>query len=99
MRLIFTPDDSGAVRAVGYSTVPYSSDDKDELVVETTDPKLASIFETAKSDGETLDGADSSIEAAIDDPLSYIDYLILDTNDAIAFDSDYVRETPDETQA
>lgn len=92
MELICTPDDSGTTRANGYATVEYSSNAEDETVVETTEGDLASIFETAKSNGETLDGADSSIDAAIDDPLSYIDYLILDSNGAVAFDPDHVRE-------
>lgn len=92
MQLIFTPDTSGTTRATGYATVEYSGDSEDETVVETTEGDLASIFETAKSNGETLEGADSSIDAAIDDPLSYLDYLILDTNDSIAFDPDHVRE-------
>jgi len=92
MQLIFTPEDSGTIRGTGYATVEYSSDAEDETVVETTETDLASIFETAKSNGETLDGADSSIDAAIDDPLSYIDYLILDSNGAVAFDPDHVRE-------
>jgi len=92
MELIFTPDSTGTTRATGYATVEYSGDSEDETVVETTETNLASIFETAKSNGETLDGADSSIDAAIDDPLSYIDYLILDSNGAVAFDPDHVRE-------
>jgi len=99
MQLIFTPDSSGTTRATGYATVEYSGDSEDETVVETTDGDLASIFETAKSNGETLDGDDASIDAAIEDPLAFLDYLILDSDGAITFDSDYVRETPDETQA
>jgi len=88
---IFTEDGSEE-RCTGYTTVRYSSDVDSETVVETTEADLAAVFEDAKSNGETLDGADSSIDAAIDDPLSYIDYLILDSNDVIEFDSDYIRE-------
>ena len=95
MELLFTPDDRGTMKAFGYATVPYSSDDKDETVVETTEDDLGMIFETAKVDGETLDGADESIDEAVNDPLAFRDYLILDSNDAIAFDPDHVRETPD----
>jgi len=97
MELIFTPDDSGTNRASGYATVEYSSNSEEETVVETTEDDLASIFEQAKADGETLDGADESIDAAIDAPLAFRDYLILDSNDTIVFDADYVRETNDET--
>lgn len=98
MELIFTPDDSGTTRATGYATVPYSSDAEDETVVETTEADLVAIFEDAKSAGETLDGPDESIDAAIDDPLAFRDYLVL-VNGTIEFDSDYVRETPDGTSA
>jgi len=97
MQLIFTPDDSGTNRASGYATVPYSSDAEDETVAETTENALKKIFENAKADSETLDGADASIDSAVDDPLSYIDYLILDSNDAIVFDPDYAREDPTST--
>ena len=94
---IFT-EDGGEERCAGYTTVPYSSEDS-EALVETTEDDLASIFETAKANGETLDGADASIDAAVDDPLSHLNYLILDDNGNIVFDPDYVRETPDGTQS
>ena len=61
-----------------------------ETVVETTEDNLTSIFGQAKADGETLDGADASINAAIDDPLAFRDYLVL-VDESIEFDSDYVR--------
>jgi hypothetical protein len=92
MELIFTPEDTGTTRATGYATVPYTSDAEYETVVETTESDLASIFEDAKSAGKTLDGPDESIDAAIDDPLAFRDFLIL-VDGAIEFDSDYVRET------
>lgn len=92
MQLIFKTDDSGTSRAIGYATVEYSGDSENETVVETTKGNLTSIFKSAKSNGQTLYGADLPIDAAIDDPLSYVEYLILDTNGSIAFDSDYVRE-------
>ena len=95
MELIFEPDDSGTDRGTGYATVDYSSSAEDETVVETTEGDLASIFEQAN--GETLDGSDASIDAAVDDPLAFSDFLILDDSGSIVFDSDYVRETPDGT--
>jgi hypothetical protein len=61
MKLIFIPDDSGVDRATGYATVRYSSDSEKEVVVETTEDDLASIFEQAKVSGETLDGAEAMI--------------------------------------
>lgn len=91
MELIFTPDDSGKTRASGYATVDYSSSAENETVVETSEDGLASIFKTAKANGETLEGGDAPIEAAIDDPLSFIDYLVFD-GEAISFDSEYARD-------
>lgn len=94
IEIMFTLTNSGVKRARGYATVPYSSDNETEMVVETTESDLSAVFETAKSNGETLDGTDASIDAAVDDPLSYLDFLILDANDSILFDSDYTRQTP-----
>ena len=86
MQLLFTPDNAGTDRGTGYATVDYSSSAEDETVVETTEEELSTIFETMKSNGEVLDGAEASIDAAIDDPLGFLDYLILDTEGAVAFD-------------
>ena len=91
MELIFTPDDSGTDRASGYATLPYSSDSEEETVVETTEDALSGFFEDAKSAGETLDGAGESIDAAIEDPLAYRDYLVLEDGE-IVFDADHTRE-------
>ena len=97
MELIFEPDDSGTDRGTGYATVDYSSSSEDETAVETTEDELSTIFETMKSNGEVLDGAEASIDAAIDDPLGFLDYLILDGSGNIAFDDGYVREQPGPT--
>lgn len=59
--------------------------------VETTEDDLAVIFENAKESSRTLDGADTSIDVAIEDPLSFLDYLVLDDGEII-FDSGYTRE-------
>ena len=91
MQLIFTPDDSGTTRATGYATVEYSSDSEHETVVETTEDELATLFEEAKAADETLSGADVSIDAAIKDPLTYTDYLVLEGG-KISFDTEHTRE-------
>lgn len=96
MQLIFAPDDSGTDRASGYATVSYSSDAEDETVVETTEDDIAAVFEDAKASGGTLDGAEASIDAAIDDPLSFLDYLVL-VDGTIEFDDSHTRESPDGT--
>lgn len=98
MELIFTPDDSGTERATGYATVDYSSNAENETVVETSESNLSAIFETAKSAGETLDGPDETIDAAIDDPLAFRDFLIL-VDGTIEFDPDYVRETGEQASS
>lgn len=94
IRIIFTTDGSGTHRSGGYVTVPYTSNSENETLVETTEDDLSAIFDQAKSSGETLDGTDASIDAAVDDPLAFRDFLILDSNDTIVFDSDYERQTP-----
>jgi len=91
MHLIITPDESGTKRATGYATVEYSSDSENETVVETNQEKLASVFQTAADSGKTPDGAEASIDAAIEDPLTYRDYLVLEDGD-IVFDAGYTRE-------
>ena len=96
MQIIFK-EKGDVLRSIGYANVSYSSNGG-ETVVETTEDELATIFEDAKATGETLDGPDESIDAAIDDPLAFRDYLIL-VDGTIEFDSDYVRETPDETSS
>jgi len=91
MQLLFTPDSSGTIRATGYATVEYSSDAENETVVETTEGDLSTVFEDAKSAGESLNGAEEPIDAAIEDPLTYADYLVLKDGE-IAFDSGHARE-------
>ena len=83
---------SASGRCRGYATVDYSSSSDEETVVETTEDNLVTIFEDAKANGETLDGADESIDAATHDPLAFLDYLILDPNDEITFDPEHARE-------
>jgi len=88
MQLIFAPDESETNRATGYATVPYSSDAENETIIETVEGDVVAIFEDAKASGKTLDGADESIDAAIDDPLTFRDYLVLEDG-SIAFDEGY----------
>jgi len=94
MELIFSPDDSGTKRATGHATATYSSDAENETVVETTQGELASIFENSGVDN--LAGTDEPVEAAVDDPLAYRDFLILDAGE-IVFDE--IHERPSERTA
>jgi len=97
MKGIFYADDDGVLRMTGYARKGYQTTDENEHLQETTEDELASIFEDAKAGGGTLDGTDETIDAAIDDPLGFLDYLILDTEGAVAFDDGYVREQPGPT--
>jgi hypothetical protein len=91
MFLIFSPDQSGTVRNSGFTTVPYSSDDDSEQVIETTKADIVALFKQAKKDGHTLGGVDATMQEAIDAPIEYRDYLILTDAGEIAFDPDYSR--------
>jgi len=91
IQAIFESDSDGTARAKGHATIGFSSSLDAETVIETTEDDLTAIFKQAESNGETLEGADGPIGEAIDDPLSFIDYLVLD-GDTISFDSEYVRD-------
>lgn len=88
---IFKSDTDGNRRMIGYARGNYTSSADDETAVSTTEENLAMIFEEAKAAGETLDGADASIDAAVEEPLAYQDFLIL-KNGEIVFDGGYTRE-------
>jgi len=96
MEVIFKQK-NGEVRCIGYSSVSYSSNDEKEIVVQTNEDELSNIF--ADSGVIDLPETDEPIDAAIDDPLAFRDFLILDSNDAIVFDPDYAREDPASTSA
>jgi len=90
MYALIDTEDGG--RMHGFSKVEVSTNSERFDVVETTEDDLAAVFEQAKADAETLDGVEETIDAAIDDPLPFRDYLIFDGDQNIAFDSGYVRE-------
>jgi hypothetical protein len=56
--------------------------------------ELSSLFKTANENGHTLSGVDDTMQAAIDAPFEYRDYLILTDAGEIAFDPDYTRSKP-----
>jgi len=93
--MIHTIIDTRTGRVSGYSTVDYSGA-KYEKTIESTEEDLSAVFKSAKSNGQTLDGAEASIDAAIEDPLPFLDYLIL-VDGSIEFDDAYVREDPSST--
>jgi hypothetical protein len=94
IQLIYTPDRTGTQRASGHATVDYWSDYGSERVIETTKADLVAVFKQANEDGHTLGGVDDTMQAAIDSPLKYRDYLILTDAGEIAFDPDYTRSKP-----
>lgn len=89
MYAIIDTEDNG--RMHGFSKVEVSTNNPRFDVVETTEDDLVTVFEDAKAADETLDGADASIEDAVDDPLSFRDYLIFQDGE-IVFDTGYARE-------
>lgn len=87
--------DENSGRTLGYARTEYTSSASYETTVQTTQTDLASIFEQAKDEGETLDGADATMDDAIDEPLAFRDYVILE-GETLAFDSEYVRDADSE---
>ena len=74
-------------RMEGYATVAHSSS-SGSVTVETTEDELGEIF--ANADVDELAGADEPIESAVEEPLEYRDYLVLE-DDEITFDEGYSR--------
>jgi len=80
-------------RCVGYASEIYNHQETNsETLVQTTEGDLSDVFE--QSEVDKLAGVDEPIEAAIDDPVAYRDFLILEDGE-IAFDDEYVREDED----
>lgn len=89
INLRFKPRSDGSYRVVGYTTVPYSTSNEEEQIAETSQDEIANVFEDA--DVDELEGTGESIEAAIEEPLRFRDFLVLEGGE-IAFDDEYVRE-------
>jgi len=86
--LVFQEQD-GNQTCVGYSREGTLSGGK---TTSTTEDALASVFEAAKSNGvSTLSGTEMSIDEAIDDPLSFNDYLVL-VDSTIEFNATHARK-------
>lgn len=91
IELVFQ-DGSGKQQCVGFSRSGGLSGGE---TIETTNDELSSVFQTAKSNGtSTLSGTGTSIDAAIDNPLSYLDYLVL-VEESIEFNTDWSRKESD----
>ena len=86
--LIFR-DKNGTYRPSGWARYGYSSDVETEQTAATSEDELSAVFE--QSDVDELAGTGEAIEAAIEDPLAYRDFLVLEDGE-IAFDDEYVRE-------
>ena len=87
MKLIIKETDDGENRATGVGRNLISA--SNSLTYETSESELSTVFEGA--DADELAGTDEPIEAAIDDPLAYRDFLILEDGE-IVFDESYARE-------
>jgi len=96
--ITFRADGSGSYRGEAWVTVEYSTSSSEQELVETNEDDLAEVFEAAKESGtDKLAGTGEPIEAAIDDPVAYRDFLILEDGE-IAFDDEYVREDEDDAE-
>jgi len=92
--LIFL-DKNGTYRSSGWARYGYSSEIKNERTAATSEGELSAVFEDA--DVDVLAGTDDPIEAAIEDPLTYRDFLILEDGE-IVFDDEYEREEVEDTE-
>ena len=95
VNIIFKEKD-GVLRSIGYSSVNYSSNDDEEVVVEMAEDELSNIFDEA--DVNDLPETGEPVEAAVEDPLRFRDFLVLEGGE-IAFDEEYVRDAHDEDDA
>lgn len=80
-------------RPVGFSKRQIARQPGYDQTVTTTKQHLADLFQSA--DADTLAGTDEPIESAVDDPLAYLDYLILEDGE-IVFDETHVEQLPDD---
>lgn len=83
-------DDAGRVKAHAKYETDYLKNN--ENIMDVEESELAAVFENAQEAGETLDGTDESIDAAVDNPLRFTDYLV-NANGSVEFDGDYTRDT------
>ena len=77
-------------RMSGYATEAYRPGEE-KTVKEVTKEELASIFDA--SSVEELAGTGEPISEAVENPLRFRDFLVLDSEGKIAFDDAYVRES------
>jgi len=86
MQLIFKKNDDGTNRVTGAGKGLVSV--SDSQLVSTSEEGLSDVFANASVD--ELAGTGDPIEAAVEDPLAYRDFLVLE-NKEIVFDAEYVR--------
>ena len=89
-------------RPVGFSKRQIARQPGYDQTVTTTKQHLADLFQSADADTlagtrDNPDGEDDPIEAAIEEPLRFRDFLILEDGE-IAFDEEYVREGDEEDE-
>ena len=92
--LIFS-DKNGTHRPSGWARYGYSSDLDTEQTVATNEDELSAVFE--QSGVDELDGVDEPIEAAVDNPMDFLDFLLFEEEE-IVFNDEHVREGDDDTE-
>jgi len=83
-------DTEGENRVQGYSMLKTSTSNPRFDIVETVKETLSGVFQDAADSGHSLAGADAMIEEAVEEPLPFCDYLVLE-DDEISFDKSYER--------
>ena len=90
-------DENGRASSVSNYLISVKDSDGNAIgeVMEVDKGDLSSIFEGV--DVDELAGTGQPIEAAVDDPLTYRDFLILEDGE-IVFDDEYEREVVEDTE-
>lgn len=78
-------------RIVGWARNEYQNDADSEQPVDCAEEDITAAFERARDAGHSLAGVDESIDAAVAEPLDYVDYLIVESDGSVAFNADYSR--------
>ena len=92
MNLIITTSESRR-RAVGWARNEYSNDGADEEPVSCAEEDITAAFKRARDAGHSLAGVDEPIDAAVEEPLDYYDYLLVESDGSVVFNADYSRDS------
>jgi len=78
-------------RIVGWAASEYANDAAAETPIDCAEEDITAAFKRARDAGHSLAGVDESIDAAVAEPLDYLDYLIVESDGSVAFNAAYSR--------